>query len=61
VITETVNLSDQTTSGIQLLDDVRRYTLSGEHALMGHSGVLRMKNRHNKELKDTNEWACAHT
>ena len=55
VITETVNLSDQTTSGIQLLDDVRRYTLSGEHALMGHSGVLRMKNRHNKELKNTNE------
>jgi hypothetical protein len=54
VVTETMDVKDQTTSGLQLLDDMRRYTLSGEHALMGDK-VLRLKNRYNRELKNTNE------
>ena len=29
VVTETMDVKDQTTSGLQLLDDVCRYTLSG--------------------------------
>jgi len=54
VVTESMDIKDQTTSGLQLLDDMRRYTLSGEHALMGDK-VVRLKNRYNRELKNTNE------
>jgi len=54
VVTETMDVKDQTTSGLQLLDDVRRYTLSGEHSMM-RDNVLRLKNRYNKDLRNTNE------
>jgi len=54
VVTETMDVKDQMTSGLQLLDDVRRYTLSGEHAMM-RDNVLRLKNRYNKDLRNTNE------
>jgi len=54
VVTETMDVKDQTTWGLQLLDDMSRYTLSGEHALMGDK-VLHLKNRYNRELKNTNE------
>jgi len=49
-----VDVKDQTTWGLQLLDDMSRYTLSGEHALMGDK-VMHLKNRYNRELKHTNE------
>jgi len=33
---------------------VRRYTLSGEHSMM-RDNVLRLKNRYNKDLRNTKE------
>ncbi len=53
-ITESVDLKDQTTSGIQLLDEMRRYTLTGQHG-HGPMGVMRMKNRNNQSLDTVNE------
>lgn len=53
-ITETVDLKDQTTSGIQLLDEMRRYTLTGQHG-HGPTGVMRMRNRANQTLDTVNE------
>lgn len=54
VISEQIDVKDQTTSGLQLLDDVRRYTLSGDHALMRDS-VLKLKSRSNRSLDNINE------
>ena len=54
VITEDINVSDQTTSGLQLLDDVRRYTLTGQHSLMGDR-LQKLKSRDNKTLNNTND------
>ena len=53
-ITESVDLKDQTTSGIQLLDEMRRYTLTGQHG-HGPTGVMRMKSRDNQSLNTVNE------
>jgi len=62
VITEDISVSDQTTSGLQLLDDVRRYTLTGQHSLMGDR-VQKLKSRDNRTLHNTNdakfEWISA--
>ncbi len=53
-ITESVDLKDQTTSGIQLLDEMRRYTLTGSHG-HGPTGVMRMRSRNNQTLDTVNE------
>ncbi len=53
-ITESVDLKDQTTSGIQLLDEMRRYTLTGQHG-HGPTGVMRMKSRDNHSLNTVND------
>lgn len=53
-ITESVDLKDQTTSGIQLLDEMRRYTLTGHHG-HGPTGVMRMKSRDNQSLNTVND------
>lgn len=53
-ITESVDLKDQTTSGIQLLDDLRRYTLTGEHG-HGPTGINRMRTRNNQPLNTVND------
>lgn len=53
-ITESVDLKDQTTSGIQLLDDMRRYTLTGQHG-HGPTGVMRMRGKNNLALDTVNE------
>tara|TARA_B100001540_G_scaffold284144_1_gene276226 strand:- start:54505 stop:55710 length:1206 start_codon:yes stop_codon:yes gene_type:complete len=53
-ITETVDLKDQTTSGIQLLDEMRRYTLTGQHG-HGPTGIMRMRSRDNQKLNTVND------
>ena len=45
VETENVDLKDQTTSGLQLLDELRRYHLTGFHNNMTHNNLLRLQNR----------------
>lgn len=57
VVTEQLDLKDQTTSGIQLLDDFRRYSLSGQHNILRDHGVLRLRNRDNKPLNTVNDAA----
>lgn len=54
VIHEHIDVKDQTTSGLQLLDDVRRYTLTGQHSLMGDR-LQKLKSRDNKTLGNTND------
>jgi len=41
-ITERLDLKDQTTSGIQLLDEQRRYNLTGQHNNVIHNNLLRL-------------------
>lgn len=53
-VTETVDLKDQTTSGIQLLDEMRRYTLTGQHG-HGPTGIMRMRSRNNQTLNTVND------
>ena len=57
-ITETVDLKDQTTSGIQLLDEMRRYTLTGAHG-NGPTGLLKMRTRNNETLPTVNDGRIA--
>ena len=57
-ITESVDLKDQTTSGIQLLDEVRRYTLTGAHG-NGPTGLLKMRTRNNESLPTVNDGRLA--
>ena len=45
VITESVDLKDQTTSGLQLLDEQRRYHLTGFHNNLMHNNLLRLQGR----------------
>ena len=52
-MSENVDLKDQTTTGIQLLDELRRYKLTGSHANLRDS--LRMKNKNNVEVNNVNE------
>lgn len=42
-VTERIDLKDQTTSGIQLLDEQRRYNLTGTHNNIIHNSLLRLK------------------
>ena len=52
-MSENVDLKDQTTTGIQLLDELRRYKLTGSHANLRDS--LRMKNKNDVEVNNVNE------
>lgn len=50
VVSENVDLKDQTTSGIQLLDEFRRYSLTGSVNNVD-TGVMRLRTRQNKPLR----------
>ena len=41
-VTERIDVKDQTTSGIQLLDEQRRYNLTGQHNSVVHDSMLRL-------------------
>lgn len=41
-VTERIDVKDQTTSGIQLLDEQRRYNLTGHHNNVVHDSLLRL-------------------
>jgi len=41
-VTERIDVKDQTTSGIQLLDEQRRYNLTGQHNNVIHDNLLRL-------------------
>ena len=61
VLTESLDLKDQTTSGIQLLDQLRRYSLAGDTG--GHRDTTMMYTRHNQsKLTSVNDakfvWAA---
>jgi len=56
VVTEKLELKDQTTSGIQLLDEFRRYSLTGTHSMM-REGILKLRTRENKDLGTVNDAA----
>ena len=45
VITEKCDIKDQTTSGLQLLDEQRRYYLTGHHNQLRHDNLLRLRNQ----------------
>lgn len=49
-ITEQFDLKDQTTSGIELLDEVRRYTLTGQS---GIAPIVRMRRAHAGSASDS--------
>ena len=52
VVTESMDIADQTTSGLQLLDDTRKYALTGEHPLKRDS-VLQLKSRNGEKIHNT--------
>lgn len=52
-LSENVDLKDQTTTGIQLLDELRRYKLTGAHA--GVRDGVRMRSRQNADISNVNE------
>ena len=52
-LSENVDLKDQTTTGIQLLDELRRYKLTGAHA--GMRDGVRMRSRQNIDITNVNE------
>ena len=45
VVTEKCDIKDQTTSGLQLLDEQRRYYLTGHHNQLRHDNLLRLRNQ----------------
>lgn len=53
--TEKVNITDQTTAGIQLLGDFRRYTLTGTVYKKGRSNDDPMLNRSKEKLNTVND------
>ena len=44
LLSENVDLKEQTSNGIMLLDEFRRYTLSGWHPGAAHATAMRMRN-----------------
>ena len=56
VVTEKLELKDQTTSGIHLLDEFRRYSIAGTHGQL-RDGILKLRTRDNKDLGSVNEAA----
>lgn len=57
-VTEKIDLKDPTTSGLQLLDELRRYNLSGVHSNMTDS-AMRLKTNRNETLATANEGTFA--
>lgn len=45
VFSEKIDLKDQTTTGIQLLDEQRRYHLTGQYNQMFHNNLMRLQDR----------------
>lgn len=60
VVTEQVDVKDQTTSGIQLLDEQRRYYLTGHHNQMRHDHLLRLRNQDGHYQRTVTEGIFAH-
>ena len=60
VVTEQVDVKDQTTSGIQLLDEQRRYYLTGHHNQMRHDHLLRLRNQDGQFQRTVTEGIFAH-
>ena len=54
-VTEKIELKDQTTSGLQLLDDVRRYSLTGRHHSIVNSSSMRARSRLNDTIDSASE------
>lgn len=50
VVSEKLDLKDPTPSGIQLLDDMRKYSLTGQHNMMRDAASHYYSRRHNKRL-----------
>ena len=55
VVTERVDLKDQTSSGIQLLDEFRRYSVTGSVEHYNPVRRLRMTSNHNQRLDTVND------
>lgn len=55
VVTERVDLKDQTSSGIQLLDEFRRYNMTGEVLHYNQVRRLRMQGQDKTNLKTVND------
>lgn len=49
-VTEQIDLKDPTTTGLSLLDDLRRYNLTGKHSGMDSHSLLKIKNHQNVDL-----------
>jgi len=60
VVTEQVDLKDQTTSGLQLLDEQRRYHLTGKHNNLMHNNLLRLQNRDGFYMDNVRDGIFAH-
>ena len=57
-LSEKVDLKDQKTAGIQLLDEYRRYNLTGYHNNMPHNPMFRLHHNNNK-LHSVNDCSFA--
>lgn len=54
-VTEKVDLKDPTTSGLQLLDDLKRYNLTGKHNNMNRQNLLNLRTQNNASIETTTE------
>ena len=54
-VTEKIDLKDPTTSGLALLDDLRRYNLTGKHAGMNSGSLLKLKSQSNQNIDSATE------
>ena len=57
-VTEKIDLKDPTTSGLQLLDELRRYNLSGMHSNMSENST-RLRTNRNESIAPANEGTFA--
>ena len=57
-VTEKIDLKDPTTSGLQLLDELRRYNLSGMHSNMSENS-MRLRTNRNESIATANEGTFA--
>ena len=55
LLTEQLDLKEQTTNGIQLLDEFRRYAISGTHPTSSASVIQRLRARDSTPLKSVTE------
>lgn len=59
-VTEKVDPKDQTTSGLQLLDEQRRYFLTGHHNQLRHDHLLRLRNQDGQFQRTVTEGIFSH-